>query len=471
MFKSIVLHELRKQVRNKIFWILLPLILVLCLLAAFTHWQQQLSFSRSQEHWQAHNEDLWRSQPDRHPHRVAHYGSIVLKPVSPLSFIDAGVGPYVGNALFLEAHRQNSAGIKQFQFSAGNLRLGYPSLATLLLAIWPLILIALAYNTFSGERERSTLKMVLALGVKWRTLFAGKAVAYGLLSFVLLMILFCGIALLMFSLGVGRDTWWRLVALFGLYTAYCALWTGGVVTISSLCRNNQQSLWLLLSTWLLLVVLIPRVIPAVTQMVYPTPDHASFDVAIAQALTKLGDSHNPNDPHFAQFREQILQQYQVDAVEKLPVNWRGILMTEGERLASEAFQTLYDDLHRQFAHQDSLRNRLVWLSPYALTALLSSRLAGTDAADFYAFETQAEQFRYEMIQKLNHHHTHDIHFENDRTQKLGRAAWLDFSAFEFRPLKLVQSLQDQYLLFIWLIPWLAGILFFGARGTLRERTL
>lgn len=471
MFGAIVLHEIRQQIRNKVFWILLPLILAMCLLAAFTHWQQQQSFSQSQRHWQSYNESLWQSQPDRHPHRVAHYGSMVFKPVSPLSFIDAGVGPYVGNALFLEAHRQNSAGIKQFQFSAGNLRLGYPTLATLLLAVWPLILIALACNTFSGEREQGTLRMTLALGVKWRTLFAGKVAAYGLLSFVLLLILFGAVALLLLISKAGSDAWWRLPALFGLYLAYCGLWTGGLVTVSSLCRNHQQSLWLLFSLWLLLVILIPRAIPTLTQMFYPIPDRASFEVATAQALAKLGDSHNPNDPHFAQFRGQILQQYKVDAVEKLPVNWRGLLMTEGERLTSEAFQALHGDLHQQIAQQDKLRNRLAWLSPYALTALLSARLAGTDAADFYAFEAQAEKFRYEMIQKLNHHHTHQIDFENDRAQKLGSAAWRDFSGFEFRALQLTQSLKNQHLLFVGLMVWLAATLTLGAGGKLREGAL
>lgn len=469
MLQSIILHELSQIARNKIFWILLPLVLVLFLMVVLTHWQQQQNFLQSQQRWRAHNEALWQSQPDRHPHRVAHYGSMVFKPVSPLSFIDAGVGPYVGNALFLEAHRQNSAGIKQFQYSAGNLRLGYPSLATLLLAVWPLILIALAYDTISGERERGTLNMALALGVKWRTLFAGKATAYGLLSFALLLILFGSVALLLLNSSVDRDVWWRLTALSGLYTAYCVIWTGGVVAVSSLSRTNQQSLWLLLSAWLLLVVLIPRVIPAIAQMIYPTPDRAGFEVATTQTLAKLGDSHNPSDPHFAQFREQILRRYQVDSVEQLPVNWRGLLMTEGERLTSEAFQAHYDALHQQFANQDNLRKRLVWLSPYALCALLSSRLAGTDAADFYAFETQAEKFRYDMIQKLNHYHTHDIDFENDRAQKLNREAWLDFSGFEFHPLKLKESLQRHHTLFFWLIPWLLTVVFFGAHGKVLGR--
>lgn len=463
MIRRILLHELRQQVRNKVFRVLLPLTLALAVLIAFTHWQQQQSFLQSQQQWQAKNEELWQTQPDRHPHRVAHYGSMVFKPVSPLSFIDAGVNPYTGNALFLEAHRQNSSSIKQFQFGASNLALGYPSLATLILAFWPLVLITLAYSTFSGERERGTLKMALALGVPWRAIFFGKALTYGLISMMLLIILFGGAAIWLLGISAEKDFWLRFTALFILYSVYCGIWIAAIVSASAISRTDQRSLWSLLCAWLLIVVLIPRIIPAIAHAIYPIPDRATFDVALAATLEKMGDSHNPNDPHFAQFREQILQQYNVDTVEELPINWRGLVMTEGERLTSVAFQTHYNELHQLFARQDALRDRVAWLSPYTLAKLLSSRLAGTDAADFYEFEKQAEAFRYDMIQKLNHHHTHDIQFENDRQQKLDHQAWLDFSSFRFQPPAVTQDFNRSVLLSVYLIPWLILMVFYGTR--------
>lgn len=464
MIPKILLHELRQQVRNKIFWILAPLTLTLALLVAFTHWQQQQSFLQSQQQWQQKNEELWQTQPDRHPHRVAHYGSMVFKPVSPLSFIDAGVNPFVGNALFLEAHRQNSASVKQIQFGASNLALGYPSLATLVLVLWPLILITLGYSTFSNERERGTLKMALALGVSWRALLLGKAAAYGLISLILLLILFGGVALMMLGVAASAEQWLRFTALFGLYGLYCGIWVMAVVAVSAVSRTNQLSLWSLLCSWLLVAVLIPRVIPVITEAIYPIPNRASFDVALAATLEKMGDSHNPNDPHFAQFREQVLQRYLANTVEELPVNWRGLLMTEGERLTSVAFQAHHDELHQLFDRQNAVRNSLAWISPYALAALLSSRLAGTDAGNVAEFERQAEAFRYDMIQKLNHHHTHEIQFHNDREQKLNQQTWLDFSGFEFKPQSLAVSLQQSGLLFLPLLPWLALLYCLGNRS-------
>ncbi len=267
------------------------------------------------------------------------------------------------------------------------------------------------------------------------------------------------------------EIWQRLVGLFVLYSLYCIIWVVAILCVSMFSRSNQQSLWTLLCAWLLLIVLIPRVIPVIAEVAYPTPNRAAFDAALAATLEQLGDSHNPNDPHFAQFRENVLREYQVGTVEELPINWRGLLMAEGERLTSVAFQTHYNHLHQQFARQDALRNRLAWLSPCAIAAILSSRLAGTDAAAVYEFERQAEVFRYDLIQKLNHHHTHDIGYENDRQQKLNRQSWLDFSSFKFKALPLANSFREGGILFLGLLPWLVVMIYLGTRDGVKRRLI
>ena len=109
MLFTIARHELVEQWRHKTLKILLPLMLMLTVLVAFSHWQQQQDFIAVQQQWQETNDAKWEAQPDRHPHRAAHYGAMVFRVISPLSFIDAGVNPFVGNVLFLEAHRQNSS--------------------------------------------------------------------------------------------------------------------------------------------------------------------------------------------------------------------------------------------------------------------------------------------------------------------------------------------------------------------------
>ncbi|WP_348257240.1 DUF3526 domain-containing protein, partial [Salmonella enterica] len=63
---------------------------------------------------------------------------------------------------------------------------------------------------------------------------------------------------------------------------------------------------------------------------------------VQRDLRTMGDSHNPNDPYFAAFKQKTLKQYGVTRVEDLPVNYRGLLAIEGEKLTSSLFDRYAD---------------------------------------------------------------------------------------------------------------------------------
>ena len=58
-------------------------------------------------HQQEQSEETFLSQPDRHPHRMVHYGHYVFRAPPPLALFDPGVDAVTGQSLFLEGHRQN----------------------------------------------------------------------------------------------------------------------------------------------------------------------------------------------------------------------------------------------------------------------------------------------------------------------------------------------------------------------------
>ncbi|WP_292362715.1 DUF3526 domain-containing protein, partial [Methylophaga sp. UBA1464] len=98
-----------------------------------------------------------------------------------------------------------------------------------------------------------------------------------------------------------------------------------------------------------------------------------------QEIAKVGDSHNPDDPHFTEFRERVLAEYGVSRVEDLPVNWRGIVMQEGERITSEVFTQQYENVMQIAEQQNQLVSYVAWFSPYLLANKLSSIFAATNA--------------------------------------------------------------------------------------------
>ncbi|MEX6775102.1 ABC transporter permease subunit, partial [Pseudomonas aeruginosa] len=86
-------------------------------------------------------------------------------PLSPLAFVDFGVDSFTGNTIFLEGHRQNSANFSEARQSSLLLRFGQLTPAFVLQALAPLLLIFLAFTSVARERERGTLRLLLAQGV------------------------------------------------------------------------------------------------------------------------------------------------------------------------------------------------------------------------------------------------------------------------------------------------------------------
>lgn len=452
---EIARHELITQWRSQTLKILLPLLLILTSLIAFSHWQQQQDFIEAQTIWQQQNDANWEAQPDRHPHRAAHYGKMVFRIISPLSFIDSGVNPFVGNALFLEAHRQNSSSFKQYVSSTAYMGLGYLSGATIILVIWPLVLIALAFNSVSGERGQGTLRQLVSQGITVKQLLFGKTLAYSVISLIFLVVIFAiAIGFMLFSHVHGSDVL-RMGWMFILYLLYCLLWTVVVVLISNWCRTNQQSLSALLLFWLLTVIVMPKMAYSLAEMQYPMPDRAVFDIQTAQEIAKVGNSHDPDDPYFNEFRERVLAEYGVSRIEDLPVNWRGVLMQEGERITSEVFGQQYEKLMQIADQQNQLVGQVAWFSPYLLANKLSSFFAATNAESFLHYENAAEQFRFELIKQLNKLHAEEIELENDRSQKVSHEHWTNLGQFDYHAPALQDDIVRIYppllMLFFWLV--------------------
>ena len=81
------------------------LLIIVSILTAF-----DVSEARHErQHQQAEAQTTFLDQPDRHPHRMVHYGHYVFRAPAPLALFDPGVDSVTGQSIFLEGHRQNSA--------------------------------------------------------------------------------------------------------------------------------------------------------------------------------------------------------------------------------------------------------------------------------------------------------------------------------------------------------------------------
>ncbi|PTB91957.1 ABC transporter permease, partial [Marivirga lumbricoides] len=127
MRKNIILliarHFWTSIFKSKILYTLFGVIIILLFYAAYSG----VSY-HDQNHFRTEHQEMarqsWEANPDKHPHRMAHFGTFAFRIKYPLSIFDFGIESYTGNAIFLEAHKQNMVNFSDAGFSTGLLRFG-----------------------------------------------------------------------------------------------------------------------------------------------------------------------------------------------------------------------------------------------------------------------------------------------------------------------------------------------------------
>lgn len=455
--KQIAKQEWRNAFRTKTVYLSAIVLGVTLLSALFISWQNAKTLNEERRKYQEIVQTNWLEQPDRHPHRSAHYGYLAFRPKSSLSFFDSGVDSFAGTSVFLEAHKQNTVNFSEARHSNGLLRFGELNLALILQILVPLLIFFLGFSAISGERESGILRLMLSQDVAWREILIGKtagilAIIFALLTPLLLISL--GLWLILNNFEINSDSLIRLIVLFLGYAVYFVVCAAIAVAVSSLTKTSRNSLITLIVIWIAFWIVMPRAMQNIGASFYPTPSKSQFDKLLENDLAKEGDSHNPNDPKFAELKREVLAKYNVSDVKELPFNYGGFVMSQAEEISSAIFRKHYGELLHKFKLQNRATEMAGLFNPYLAIRHFSMATAGSDFTAFENFQWQAEDFRFNMIQKLNDLHANRIKAENDRTQKVSRAIWEEFPKFEYREATVFESLSKQSLAIFSVIFWL-----------------
>lgn len=456
MVKTIAAQTVRLSVRSGALPIACAVVTLLLWVASFSAYRHQQAQSQQRDFYARTVRSQWLDQPDRHPHRASHYGYMAFRVGSPLGFFDRGVDTFAGTAIFLEAHRQNPANFSEAGQSAATVRLGELTPALVLQAVAPLILFFLGFAAVSGDRESGTLAMMLAQGAAPSTVMWGKAL--GLLAGTLMMVAPGLTAVLTLSVvsggaaAAGRAA--LLLAAYGLYLAICTLIA---ILVSAWQTSSRASLTALILIWVCGLVIMPRALQAWGSSSWPAPSRAQFDALLEDDLEHTGDSHNPNDSHFAALRAKVLAEYSVNRVEDLPFNYSALVMKESEAISSGIFARHYGRLIGVFQRQGAPLETASLFNPFLAVRRISMALAGSDLRHFIEFQKQAESFRFELVQKLNDLHLTEIQQRNDRGQRVSRERWKDFPPFVYRAPSLGAVLREHWLALLSLAAWFAAL--------------
>ncbi|MEM7372460.1 MAG: DUF3526 domain-containing protein [Bacteroidota bacterium] len=444
--------------KSRSLYLLFGIVVLLLLYAAYSGLQYHKHNDSRTDHQELARKS-WENNPDKHPHRMAHFGSFAFRLKHPLSIFDFGIESYTGNAVFLEAHKQNMVNFSEASFSTSLLRFGELSMAMVLQTLLPLIIFFLGYTSIASDREQGTLTIMLTQGASWKEILFGKSL--GLLGIAILFtlpFLLITLALLITGGHATADTWMRFGLISITYLLFTCILCLTSIGVSASSQTSKHALTKLLGIWLLMVVLIPRTSQALGTYFHPSPNKLEFRSVVEEEVIQTGDSHNPNDPLFNALRDSVLAAHQVDSVTQLPFNYGGFVMGQGEKLSSQIYLKHHNWLLDQYRKQNQLTRLMALVNPYLAIKHVSMAISASDFESYVDFQQQAESYRYQLAQRMNelqmkYISTKKISGSEGKVHVVNRAEWKAFPDFHHHNLPLRFAIRNEALSLLSILLW------------------
>lgn len=396
----------------------------------------------------------WEQQKAKNPHSAAHFGAYAFKAPDALARLDPGVDPYLGVAIWVEAHRQNQSLYRPAQEHGASLRFGALTPALVLQDLLPLLLLALTVPAVSGPRESGLLQQELAAGVRGRDLVLGRAAA---ISAILVPIV---------APAAAAATWlaWRAApdGLAAEVLARCLLWLGlhgcyglGVLALGLLLSARARTVraaWLLAAgIWVGGTVLAPRALGDLAAQRYPTPTATDLWAAVDRDMTLGVDGHDASSARTKALEREVLERYGVSRLEDLPVNFAGLALQAGEEHGNAVFDRHYGRLWDQYARQDALVRWASLILPVTALRSVSMALADTGVDAHRRFTSDVERYRRSVNKQMNDALAYR---SQGQVAYLGDAElWRSVARFEQRPAALATIVRERAVDMLIVILW------------------
>ena len=357
-------HEWRRYLRDGRFRTLMTSVLVLMAFAVMLSLHDyKLTKRQYEEHLELARLN-WESQTEKDPHDAAHDGTYVIKPIFPLSIMDKGIRQFSGMAVHLGAHERKQSSLNEAKDYSGMLRFGELNPAFLLIYVLPLLLIFIGYNTFTEEKERQTLRLMLVQNISTRQMTLGKWSALVLLMIAMWLLLF--VFTVVGSIAVEGSFADHTLGWFGLagtYLLYFFIFVNVIVLVSALSRSSAFSLTVLLAIWIVVTLIVPKVSTNLAGWYYPFPSLQTFRENINEDQASGLNGHNFWNEAAQDFQQKVLEEYGVETIEELPVAYGGLLLAEGEKYESEIYTKHFNLLQDQYTEQRNIYRWCSILSP------------------------------------------------------------------------------------------------------------
>ena len=249
--------------------------------------------------------------------------------------------------------------------------------------------ILFTFDAISGERERGTLRLMLANSVSRNTVICGKFLgAFLSIAIPVLIGVIVSLSIIYLSESVQfmGSHWVRLGSIICVMLIYTAIFILLGILISSCVKESATSLTILLLIWAVWVVLIPNALGSIGSRLHSRPSVKAF-------LTQYWDS-----------REDLQRRYFVRIKEpprrEIPATVATSLGAEYVNKDAELRDRLHADYLSAELRQIQIARSLTRISPAAIVQYAFEGLAGTGLPRHLDFLSQTRQYVKQFRQFL-----------------------------------------------------------------------
>lgn len=257
---------------------------------------------------------------------------------------------------------------------------GHLDVAFVVLFLYPLLIFAVSFDLTATERDRGTLRMVLAQPVRLRDLVAGKMLARAVLLSV-------PVAVIPPIVSIGQATAPAVLIWTAAVLAYGSIWHGIALVVNARGWNAAANALVLAGLWLIFTVVGPATINLAIAVVYPMPSRVE---AAVQARAATRDATVQGSRELGQF----LQDHPTSAnVGREGMRQFAALQAARDRQVADRLQAVEAAFDAQLQRQRRLASWLSVLSPTMVAQQVLLESAGTSASRFEYFEQSAAAFQ------------------------------------------------------------------------------
>ena len=262
---------------------------------------------------------------------------------------------------------------------------GHFDVAFVVLFLYPLLIFAVSFDLTASERDRGTLRMVLAQPVRLGEVVAGKVLA----TTVLLALPVTIIPIVIAATAHGVAVLVPLVAWTIAVLAYGSIWHGIALIVNARGWSAATNALALAGIWLMFAVVGPATINLLIAVVYPMPSRVE---AAVQARAATQEATVEGSRELGQF----LQDHPTSAnVGRDGMRRFAALQAARDRQVADRLEAVDQAFDAQLDRQQRLASWLSVLSPTMVAQQVLLETAGTGTSRFVHFEAAAREFQRE----------------------------------------------------------------------------